>query len=80
MAAVRVDFLEAAAQGGRIILTPLQLSAKAPAPRLTPTEQRRLLRAKAKIRGTRPDTWQATDPSLAALTSRWGRWASSTWI
>lgn len=49
------DFLEAAAQGGRIILTPLQLSAKAPAPRLTPTEQRSLLRAKAKIERIRRD-------------------------
>ena len=29
------DFLDAAAEGGRIVLTPLQLSAKAPAPRLT---------------------------------------------
>ena len=43
------DFLEAAAQGGHIILTPKQLAAKAPAPRLTPAEQRALVRAKAKI-------------------------------
>ena len=43
------DFLEAAAQGGRIILTPKQLAAKAPASRLTPAEQRALVRAKAKI-------------------------------
>lgn len=43
------DFLDASAQGGRIVLAPLRLSAKAPAPRLTPAEQRALLRAKAKI-------------------------------
>ena len=49
------DFLEATAEGGRIILTPLQLAAKAPAPRLTPAEQRVLLRAKAKIERMRED-------------------------
>lgn len=49
------DFLEAAAEGGRIILTPLQLAAKAPAPRLTPAEQRILLRAKGKIERIRRD-------------------------
>ena len=43
------DFLDAAAEGGRIVLTPLQLSAKAPAPRLTASEQKVLLRARAKI-------------------------------
>jgi len=49
------DFLEATAEGGRIVLTPLQLAAKAPAPRLTPPEQRVLLRAKAKIERIRQD-------------------------
>jgi len=49
------DFLEATAEGGRIILTPLQLAAKAPAPRLTSAEQRTLLRAKAKIERIRED-------------------------
>ena len=43
------DFLAAAAEGGRIVLTPLQLSAKVPAPRLTASEQRVLLRARTKI-------------------------------
>ncbi len=43
------DFLDATAQGGRIVLTPKQLAAKAPAPRLTPTEQRVLSRAKVKV-------------------------------
>ncbi len=49
------DFLEATAERGRIVLSPLQLAAKAPAPRLTPTEQRILLRAKAKIERIRQD-------------------------
>jgi AbrB family looped-hinge helix DNA binding protein len=49
------DFLEATAEGGRIILTPLQLAAKAPAPRLTPAEQRTLLRAKTRIERIRQD-------------------------
>lgn len=53
------DFLEATAEGGRIILTPLQLAAKAPAPRLTPAEQRILLRAKAKIERIRQDLLSA---------------------
>ena len=49
------DFLNATAHGGRILLTPLQLSEKVPAPRLTPTEQRRLARAKVKIERIRHD-------------------------
>ena len=49
------DFLNATAHAGRILLTPLQLSAKAPAPRLTPIEQRRLARAKVKIERIRDD-------------------------
>lgn len=49
------DFLNATAHAGRILLTPLQLSAKPPAPRLIPTEQRRLARAKAKIERIRDD-------------------------
>ena len=43
------DFLDAAAEGGPIVLTPLQLSAKAPALRLTASEQKGLLRARTKI-------------------------------
>ena len=53
------DFLDAAAQGGRIILTPKQLAAKAPAPRLTPAEQRALVRAKAKIERIQRDLLHA---------------------
>lgn len=53
------DFLEARAEGGRIILTPMQLAAKAPAPRLTPAEQRRLARARAKIARVQRDLLRA---------------------
>ncbi|MBI3014829.1 MAG: AbrB/MazE/SpoVT family DNA-binding domain-containing protein, partial [Candidatus Tectomicrobia bacterium] len=49
------DFLEATAEGGRIVLTPKQLAAKAPASRLTPAEQRILARAKAKIERIQQD-------------------------
>ena len=49
------DFVEAAAEGGRIVLTPLRLAAKAPAARLTPSEQKALLRARAKIEQIRKD-------------------------
>jgi AbrB family looped-hinge helix DNA binding protein len=49
------DFLDAAAEGGRIVLTPLQLSAKAPAPRLTGPEQKLLLRTRTKIEQIRKD-------------------------
>ena len=54
------DFLDATAQGGRVILTPKQLAAKAPAPRLTPAEQRMLARAKAKIERIQRDLLHAT--------------------
>jgi AbrB family looped-hinge helix DNA binding protein len=53
------DFLEAAAEGGRIVLTPLQLSAKAPAPRFTTAEQKILLRARTKIERIRKDLVRA---------------------
>jgi AbrB family looped-hinge helix DNA binding protein len=53
------DFLDAAAEGGRIVLTPLQLSAKAPAARLTVAEQELLLRARIKIEQIRRDLVQA---------------------
>jgi len=42
-------------EGGRIILSPAQLAAKAPAPRLTVAEQRVLARVKAKIERIRRD-------------------------
>ena len=53
------DFLDAAAEGGRIVLTPLQLSAKAPAPRLTAFEQKVLFRARTKIERIRRDLVRA---------------------
>ena len=53
------DFLDAAAEGGRIVLTPLQLSAKAPALRLTASEQKVLLRARTKIEHIRKDLVRA---------------------
>ncbi len=53
------DFIEAAAQGGRVVLTPRQLAAKAPAPRLTSAEQRTLARAKAKIERIQRDLLHA---------------------
>ena len=53
------DFLDAATEGGRIVLTPLRLSAKAPAARLTPAEQKILLRARAKIDQIRKDLVRA---------------------
>ncbi len=53
------DFLDAAAEGGRIVFTPLQLSAKAPAPRLTAAEQKLLLRARTKIEQIRKDLVRA---------------------
>jgi AbrB family looped-hinge helix DNA binding protein len=43
------DFLDAAAEGGRIVLTPKRLTEKAPVHRLSPSEQKMLLRAKAKV-------------------------------
>src|SRR3970040_653877 len=52
-------FLEARAEGGRIILTPMQLAAKAPAPRLTPAEQRQLARARAHIARVQRDLLRA---------------------
>ena len=53
------DFLDAAAEGGRIVLTPLQLSVKAPAPRLTAPDQKLLLRARTKIERIRKDLVRA---------------------
>lgn len=53
------DFLDAAAEGGRIVLTPLQLSAKAPAPRLTASEQKVLLRVRTKIEHIQRDLVRA---------------------
>ncbi len=53
------DFLDVAAEGGRVLLTPMQLSAKAPAARLTAPEQRTLARAKVKIERIRKDLLQA---------------------
>ena len=43
------DFLEAISQGGKVIMVPRQLTAKAPVPSLTKKEQEILSRAKKKI-------------------------------
>ncbi len=43
------DFLEAISQGGKVIMVPRQLAAKAPAPSLTKKEQKILLEAREKI-------------------------------
>jgi len=53
------DFLDATVEGGRIILSPVQLTAKAPTARLTAAEQRVLARAKAKIERIRSDLLHA---------------------
>lgn len=53
------DFLEAAAAGGKLVLTPLQVSAKAPAPRLSAAEQRHLARAQAKVEQIQRNLHQA---------------------
>jgi bifunctional DNA-binding transcriptional regulator/antitoxin component of YhaV-PrlF toxin-antitoxin module len=49
------DFLDAAAEQGRIVLTPMRLAAKAPALRLSAAAQRILARAKAKIERIQQD-------------------------
>ena len=53
------DFLDAEAEAGRIVLTPKRLAAKAPAPRLSPAEQKILTRAKAKIERIQRDLLHA---------------------
>ena len=53
------DFLDAKAEAGRIILIPKRLAAKAPAPRLSPAEQKILIRAKAKIERIQGDLLKA---------------------
>ncbi|MBI3077830.1 MAG: AbrB/MazE/SpoVT family DNA-binding domain-containing protein [Deltaproteobacteria bacterium] len=53
------DFLQATAEGGRIILTPMRLAAKAPAARLTVAEQHTLVRARTKIEKIQADLLHA---------------------
>src|SRR3989304_1864567 len=53
------DFLDAEARGGQIILSPLQLAAKAPAAKLSAAEQRRLPRTRAKIARIQEDLGSA---------------------
>lgn len=53
------DFLDAAAEGGRIVLTPKRLTAKAPAPGLSPAEQKILVRARAKVERIQADLLHA---------------------
>jgi len=49
------DFLEAITQGGKIIMVPRQLAAKAPAPSLTKKQQEILSQAKEKIEQIQKD-------------------------
>jgi len=49
------DFLEAISQGGKVIMVPRQLTAKAPAPSLTRKEQQILSQAKQKINRIQTD-------------------------
>ena len=53
------DFLDATAEGGRIVLTPKRLEAKAPAPRLSQAEQKILVRAKVKVERIQKDLLHA---------------------
>ena len=53
------DYLDASTQGGRLVLTPLQLGVKVPAPHLTPAEQQILARARLKIERIRRDLLRA---------------------
>lgn len=69
------DFLEATVVGGRIVLTPLQLAVKAPAARLTPAEQRTLLRARIKIERIRQDLLTAR-----GLTNEEAEVAAKAWL
>ena len=43
------DFLDATARGGHILLTPKRLAAKAPAPSLSPPEQRSASRRRVNM-------------------------------
>ncbi len=49
------DFLEAISQGGKVVMVPKQLAAKAPAPSLTKKEQQILSQAKQKINRIQTD-------------------------
>jgi len=49
------DFLEANAQGGKVVMIPRQFTAKAPAPSLTKREQEVLVKAKEKIEQIQKD-------------------------
>jgi AbrB family looped-hinge helix DNA binding protein len=53
------DFLDAEAEAGRIVLTPKRLTPKAPALRLSPGEQKVLIRAMAKIERIQRDLLKA---------------------
>jgi len=53
------DFLEAIAQGGKIVMIPRQLTVKAPAPSLTRKEQETLSKAKEKIEKIQKDIFHS---------------------
>jgi len=49
------DFLEAVAEGGKVVMVPRQFTAKAPAPALTKKEQQVLMQAEGKIEQIQKD-------------------------
>ena len=59
------DYLEAEVEGRRILLTPKRLAEKAPAPKLSPREQRLLASAQAKIERIQKNLIQAKGLTLA---------------
>jgi len=59
------DYLDAEVEGRRIVFTLKRLAEKAPAPKLSPTEQRLLTRAQAKIERIQKDLTQAKGLTLA---------------
>lgn len=59
------DYLEAEVEGRKIVLTPKRLTEKAPAPKLSPREQRLLADAQAKIKRIQKNLMQAKGLTLA---------------
>lgn len=59
------DYLDAEVEGRKIVLTPKQLAEKAPAPKLSPGEQRLLAGAQVKIERIQKNLIQAKGLTLA---------------
>jgi AbrB family looped-hinge helix DNA binding protein len=59
------DYLDAEVEGRKIVLTPKQLAEKAPAPKLSPGEQRLLAGAQVKIERIQKNLMQAKGLTLA---------------